>query len=65
MVREAKIDGAALAGHPILDALAKYTELLHKKRFLDYSMLLTEAVHSLATPGMLRDKMSERVKYLI
>lgn len=65
MVREAEVDEAALGDHPIRAALAKYTELLHKKRYLDYSMLLTEAVQSVASDPMLRAKLAERVKYLI
>lgn len=65
MVREAEIDEAALGAHPIRDALAKYTTLLHKKRYLDYSMLLTEAVQSLVADQGLRQKLSARIKYLI
>lgn len=65
MVREAEVDEAALGDHPIRAALVKYTGLLHKKRYLDYSMLLTEAVQSVASDPMLRAKLAERVKYLI
>jgi DNA helicase-2/ATP-dependent DNA helicase PcrA len=65
MVREAEIDEAALGDHPIRAALTKYTDLLHKKRYLDYSMLLTEAVQSVAADPILRAKLAERVKYLI
>jgi DNA helicase-2/ATP-dependent DNA helicase PcrA len=65
MVREAEIDEAALGHHPIRAALASYTELLHKKRYLDYSMLLTEAVRAVASDPNLRAKLAERVKYLI
>lgn len=65
MVREAQIDEAALGTHPIRNALDKYHDLLHRKRFLDYSMLLTEAVHALVQNEVLRKKIAERVKYLI
>lgn len=65
MVREAQIDEAVLGAHPIREALAKYNELLHRKRFLDYSTLLTEAVQSLARNELLRQEMADRVKYLI
>lgn len=65
MVREAEIDEAELGDHPIRQALAKYAGLLDRKRYLDYSTLLTEAVQSLATDGNLQGKMAERVKFLI
>lgn len=65
MVREAQIDETALGAHPIRAALTKYHELLHRKRYLDYSMLLTEAVQSLMQDAALRQKIADRVKYLI
>ena len=65
MIREAEIDEAALGDHPIRQALAKYADLLGRKRYLDYSTLLTEAVSSLTTDANLQGKISERVKYLI
>lgn len=65
IVREAQIDEEALGDHPIRGALAKYEDLLHRKRYLDYSMILTEAVTALASEGELRAKIAERVRYLI
>ncbi len=65
MVREAEIDETALGDHPIRQALAKYAGLLDRKRYLDYSTLLTEAVRSIATDANLQGKLAERVKYLI
>lgn len=65
MIREAEVDEVALGDHPIRLALAKYADLLDRKRYLDYSTLLTEAVKSLATDWSLQGKMAERVKYLI
>ncbi len=65
LVREARIDEEALGAHPIREALTKYHELLDKKRFLDYSRILYEAVMALATNGELREKIGARVKYLI
>ncbi len=47
LVREAQIDEAALGNHPVRQALTKYTTLLHEHRYLDYSMILTEAVGGL------------------
>lgn len=65
LVREARIDEQALGAHPIRAALAKYHELLDKKRYLDYSRILYEAVTALAGNDELRGKIRERVKYLI
>lgn len=65
IIREAEVDDAALGNHPIRAALEKYRALLDQKCYLDYSTLLTEAVQSLATDQTLRDKIAERVKYLV
>jgi DNA helicase-2/ATP-dependent DNA helicase PcrA len=65
LVREAQIDESVLGDHPVRQALAKYTGLLHEHRYLDYSMILTEAVEALIEDAGLRQKMAERVKYLI
>jgi DNA helicase-2/ATP-dependent DNA helicase PcrA len=66
MVREAQIDEVALgAQHPIRAALDKYHALLHRKRYVDYSMLLTEAVKSLVSNTGVRQLIGQRVKYLI
>jgi DNA helicase-2/ATP-dependent DNA helicase PcrA len=65
LVREAQIDEVALGDHPMRQALAKYKVLLHEHRYLDYSMILTEAVEALMGDAGLRQKMAERVKYLI
>jgi DNA helicase-2/ATP-dependent DNA helicase PcrA len=66
ILREAEIDNTQLpASHPTRAALAKYTDLLHKHRYLDYSMILTEAVDALANDNNLRIKIADRIKYLI
>lgn len=66
ILREAEIDNNLLpASHPTRLALDKYTALLHKHRFLDYSMILTEAVDALANDNSLRTKIADRIKYLI
>lgn len=65
MVREAEIDETALGDHPIRQALANYLALLHRKRFLDYSMLLTEAVRAILEDPVLRDKLAKGLRYLI
>jgi DNA helicase II / ATP-dependent DNA helicase PcrA len=65
IVREANIDEGALGDHPVRAALAKYNDLLDKKRYLDYSRILLEAVTALAGDEALRKIIGERVKYLI
>ena len=65
MIREAQIDEATLGNHPVRQALAKYNALLHQKRYLDYSTILTEAVNALANDNAVRQKIAARVKYLI
>ncbi|OGW33246.1 MAG: hypothetical protein A2X58_10920 [Nitrospirae bacterium GWC2_56_14] len=65
LVREANIDEGALGDHPVRAALAKYNDLLDKKRYLDYSRILLEAVTALAGDEALRKTIGERVKYLI
>ncbi len=66
ILREAEIDNSLLpASHPTRLALAKYTALLHEHRYLDYSMILTEAVDALANDDSLRAKIADRIKYLI
>jgi len=65
LVREAQIDEKELGNHPVRQALTKYENLLHEHRYLDYSMILTEAVGALMNDVGLKQKMAERVKYLI
>ncbi len=65
IIREGQINKTALNSHPILRSLDKYEKLLHKKRYLDYSMLLTEAVQCLKSDQVLRQKISARICYLV
>jgi DNA helicase-2/ATP-dependent DNA helicase PcrA len=65
VIRESQVDEAALGAHPIRAALQSYTALLDKRRYLDYSRILTEAVTALATDVALREKMAARIKFLI
>ncbi len=47
------------------DAVAQYQELMHKSRYLDYSMIVAEAVHEVETNGHLRQHLADQVKYLV
>lgn len=65
VIRESHIDEVALGHHPIRTALEKYNALLDRKRYLDYSRILTEAVTALANDADLRAKIAKRIRYLI
>jgi ATP-dependent DNA helicase UvrD/PcrA len=65
VVREAETDMAKLRGHPVLEALKKYDDLLNRKAYLDYTKIMKEAVDGLLNDKELREKIRERVKYLI
>lgn len=65
VVREATIDQHKLEGHPVLQALEKYEDLLDNRSYLDYTKIITEAVAGLLVDTELRAKIKERVKYLV
>ena len=65
LVREAQIDEVALGNHPVRVAREKYDALLDRKRYLDYSRIILEAVTALSGNEELRGKITNRVKYLI
>ena len=65
VIRESQIDEAAIGNHPVRAAYEKYRALLDRKRYLDYSMILTEAVQALAADAELREKIAARIRYLI
>lgn len=65
ILREADLNHEALAGQPILTGLQAYTELLHAKRYLDYSAILDLAARTLAEDGALRARVAARVKQVI
>ena len=64
-LREAERDDAQLNGCPILDGLAAYQDLLDAKSYLDYSSILEEAVTLLTNDDGARERIAERVKYVI
>lgn len=65
ILREGAVDAEGIAGHPALDALAKYQDLLDSKRYLDYTEILLRAVTELYENEALRTQIAEQVKYLI
>jgi DNA helicase-2/ATP-dependent DNA helicase PcrA len=64
-VREAKVDRSRLEGHPVWSALEKYDRLLEEKAYFDYTKMMGDAVKALLSDDDLRDKVAERVKYVV
>jgi ATP-dependent DNA helicase UvrD/PcrA len=68
-LREADIDEAVLladeGGRKALEALEKYDTLLERKRYLDYSGIMLQAIAALHGDDELRQVVGEQVKYLI
>jgi DNA helicase II / ATP-dependent DNA helicase PcrA len=64
-LREDEADQALLKKTSLPSALSTYRDLLNKKRYLDYSEILTRALVELRTNTSLRKHLSQRVRYLI
>ncbi|MBK8905439.1 MAG: ATP-dependent helicase [Anaerolineaceae bacterium] len=47
------------------DAIAQYHQLLHQQRFLDYTMIIGEAVQELQINTQLRTQIASQVNYLV
>jgi DNA helicase-2/ATP-dependent DNA helicase PcrA len=65
ILREAERNDSALVGCSVLRGLEVYQELLNEKSYLDYSSILDEAVSLLTTNDGLRDRLRDRLKYVI
>jgi len=65
ILREAEIDEAQLDGCSIVDGLDLYRTLLDERCYLDYSSILEAAVDVLTNDDGLRQRLAERVKYVI
>ncbi|HEX9944132.1 MAG TPA: ATP-dependent DNA helicase [Thermoanaerobaculia bacterium] len=65
ILREAELGDANLAGCSILAGLEAYRNLLDARCYLDYSSILETAVEVLTNDTGLRERLSERVKYVI
>jgi DNA helicase-2/ATP-dependent DNA helicase PcrA len=65
ILREAERDHVQLNGCSLLNGLTAYQRLLEAKSYLDYSSILEEAVTLLTNDDGLRDRLAERVKYVI
>ena len=65
ILREANRDDAHLGGCSVLSGLEDYQSVLDEKHYLDYSSILEEAVTLLTNDDDVRERLAERVKYVI
>lgn len=65
VLREAERDDTNLKGCSVLDGLAAYGALLEERSYLDYSSILEAAVEALTNDALLRERLAERIKYVI
>lgn len=65
ILRESDLDDSNLTGCSILDGLATYQELLDGRSYLDYSSILDAAVDALTNDDGIRERLSERIRYVI
>jgi DNA helicase-2/ATP-dependent DNA helicase PcrA len=65
ILREADREEDGLNGCAILDGLEAYRTLLDERSYLDYSAILEAAVEVITNDDGLRERLAERVKYVI
>ena len=65
ILREAELDDAKLADCSVFKVLDTYADLLNRQSYLDYSSILTTAVDVLTNEAELRQRLAERIKYVI
>ncbi|WP_420636645.1 ATP-dependent helicase [Candidatus Palauibacter sp.] len=65
ILREAQRDEAQLADCSVFAGLHTYQKLLDEKSYFDYSSILDEAVALLTKEDSLRERLADRIKYVI
>lgn len=65
ILREADVDETNLADCTIVDGLEAYRALLDERSYFDYSSILDAAVNILTNDSGVRERLAERVKYVI
>ena len=65
VVREADINWSLLTGHAVCSALEKYDSLLNNLAYFDFTKMQSEAVYHLINNEDLRNKVAERIKYVV
>lgn len=64
ILREGDVDLAALEGTDAAECLERYCQLLHEKKYLDFTSIMSEAVAALEEDEEFRDRVREKVRYL-
>jgi DNA helicase-2/ATP-dependent DNA helicase PcrA len=65
ILREADLNSKELKGCSVLTGLESYCDLLEERSYLDYSAILEACIDALTNDTALRDRLSERVRYVI
>lgn len=65
ILREAKVRPEVFDDCSVAEHLETYSELLGRKRYFDYSSILVEAVGVLMNDKGVRERLAERIKYVI
>jgi len=65
LVREADVDWSLLTDHSVSSALEKYDNLLTTRAYFDFTKMQSEAVYHLTNNEELRNKVAERIKYVV
>lgn len=65
VVREADVNWSLLKDHAVCSALEKYDNLLNTRAYFDFPKMQSEAVGHLINNKDLRNKVAERVKYVV
>ncbi|MDR7420377.1 MAG: ATP-dependent DNA helicase [Armatimonadota bacterium] len=65
ILREADVEPAKLDGCTVVEGLERYRTLLDERSYLDYSSILEAAVDILTTDREARERVAQRVKYVI
>lgn len=65
VLREDKIVDQELSGCSVLEGLKKYKREINEDSYLDFSAMLENAVSELANNSTLRERIGERVRYVV
>ena len=65
VLREEETEPSALEACSVVDGLAAYREKLNQDGYFDFSEMLVLAVEELSTNADLRQRLAERIKYLV
>lgn len=65
ILREAELNDTKLLECSLLEGLIKYSNLLHEKRYLDYTSILSIAAETLENNASVRAALGGRIKYAV